>query len=128
MAQTLKTHQLNLNESQQQLKETGITDNQRLNSNIIRDRIENNLFDFEYRNDRYQGNVGDILHPIKKMKSIIVDNKKEDDFLTVSGNVPENSKTHKDLLSLYLGKPQKYNTTKHNNERFLYHTIYTYFT
>ena len=94
---------------EQQLKETGITDEQRLQSNIIRDRIDNNLQDFEYH-DINQENKNDIMFPIKKMKRIIIDNKQETDFLNVNGEIVPSSYSHKDLLSLYLGKPQKYNT------------------
>ena len=32
---------------EQQLKETGITDKQRLSNNFIRDRIENNLLEYK---------------------------------------------------------------------------------
>ena len=94
---------------EQQLKETGITDEQRLQSNIVRDRIDNNLQDFEYH-DINQENKNDIMFPIKKMKRIIINNKQETDFLNVNGEVVPSNYSHKDLLSLYLGKPQKYNT------------------
>ena len=94
---------------EQQMKVYGITDKQRLRSNIIRDRIDNNLQDFEYH-DRNQGAKGDPLFPIKKMKRIIIDNEKETDFLNINGEVIPSSYSHKDLLSLYLGKPQKHNT------------------
>lgn len=85
---------------EQQMKVYGITDKQMLKSNIIRDRMENNIYDFEY----------DTKNPIVKMKNVILDNEKEEDFLNSDGKISENSKTHKDFLSLYLGKPQKYNT------------------
>ena len=96
--------------AQQQLKETGITNNQFLQNNFIRDRIDKNLQDFEYH-DNNQGGTGNPLFPIKKMKRIIIDNKPETEFLNVNGEVVPSKYTHKDLLSLYLGKPQKYNTT-----------------
>ncbi len=86
--------------SEQQLKETGITDKQMLKSNIVRDRMEDNIYDFEYH----------TKNPITKMKNVVLDNEKEVDYLDIEGEIPENKKTHKDLLSLYLGKPQKYNT------------------
>lgn len=86
--------------SEQQLKETGITDKQMLKSNIVRDRMEDNIYDFEY----YTKN------PIVKMKNVILDNKQEKDYLNDIGEIPESSKSHKDFLSLYLGKPQQYNT------------------
>ena len=34
--------------SKQQMKVYGITDEQRLKSNIVRDRMEDNIYDFEY--------------------------------------------------------------------------------
>ncbi len=85
---------------EQQMKVYGITDKQRLKSNIVRDRMEDNIYDFEYH----------TKNPIVKMKNVVLDNEKEVDHLNIIGEIPENSKTHKDLLSLYLGKPQKYNT------------------
>ena len=94
----------------QQLQWSGITNNQKLQSNIIRDRIDKNLQDFEYH-DVHQGDRNDITFPIKKMKRIIIDNKPETEFLNINGEVIPSNYTHKDLLSLYLGKPQKYNTT-----------------
>lgn len=91
---------------QQQLKEIGITNIQRLRRNKIRSRIDNNLQDVEYH-DVNQGNKDDPLFPIKKMKRIIIDNKKEKNYSTgVSDH------THKDFLSFYLGQPQKYNTIR----------------
>ena len=85
---------------EQQMKVYGITDKQRLKSNIVRDRMEDNIYDFEY----------DTKNPIVKMKNVILDNKKEEDYLDDIGEIPEDSKPHKDFLSLYLGKPQQYNT------------------
>lgn len=71
-----------------------------LKSNIVRDRMEANIYDFEYH----------TKNPIVKMKSVVLDNKKEEEYLNDEGEIPEYLKTHKDLLSIYLGKPQKYNT------------------
>lgn len=83
----------------QQLKETGITDSQKGTRNIVTERLANNL---------YPGGYNDM---ISRVKSTVVDNKKEEERKWMDDSSTERwAKNRKDAFNLYLGKPQTDNT------------------
>jgi hypothetical protein len=82
---------------QQQLKETGITNEQMLKQNIIRKRLSENMSNEYFVNNEYG-----LTSPIKRVVNAVVYNKKEDRSDNIGG----------DALNMYLGKPQTNNTFK----------------
>ena len=80
--------------SEQQLKETGITDEQLQNRNFIQERLSNNLAPVGYEQ---------IVNRL--IEAVIKNNK---DFSNTSNR-------REDAFNLYMGKPQRYNTFSTSN-------------
>lgn len=77
----------------QQMRETGLTDQQKQNKNFIEKRLEKNIYPYSYDN------------LISRTFNAVVRNKPEEGL-----NREDLYTTRKDAFNLYNGKPQKYNT------------------
>ena len=100
---------------QQQLKETGITDEQLQGKSILRNRIVNNVYPAEY---------GHVKESIKNIFNNTPDYRKKDSYSEPYLNIQD------DALRLVMGKPQKHDSfsiskykptiTKENQETIYY--------
>jgi hypothetical protein len=114
----------------QQLKETGITNQQLLPNNFVRDRISKNI-----KNEYITGD-GNILEPVKRVLNAVVNNNSEKGLQ--DNGLKYYDPSGDDALNLYLGKPQKGNTfgvskykptiTKTNNTPIYYNIQDDFFT
>ena len=111
----------------QQMNVYGITDEQTLSNNFLRNRLARNI------KNEYTTGSGKITEPIGRVFDAVIMNKSEKGPTEIYGNIlPYYDPYGDDALNLYLGKPQKYNnfgvsdykpTITKNNDNPIYYKI-----
>jgi hypothetical protein len=89
---------------EQQLRETGITNDQTRNKNIIDDRFYKNLNPFGYEDD--------LTNTFKRMYKTIVKDEKDPSFAENFVYSEKDIQNRMDAFRLYTGRPQENNTFK----------------